>query len=458
MVTRPKISWSELRGAAVGLWGLGVEGGANLRRLRAMGSDPVLVDDDPPGPEVEGLPILSTARGGLEQLQRCEVVVKTPGLSRNRPDVVELTASGVAVVGGLGLWMEEADRGRVACVTGTKGKSTTSVVAGHLARGLGQRCLVGGNIGRLPWDPELDGEYDLWVVETSSFQATDLASTPSVVAVTALSPDHLDWHGDAETYFSDKLSACNQPGAAVTVANADSDLLAARAGDLGPRVRWVAADDSALGGGWVERLGLLGEHNRRNALIARACLQELGAEGIDDDERLADAAGGFTGLESRLRCVGVLDGVVFIDDGLATNVLPTLAALDAVGDRRVALLVGGHDRGIDYQPLADALVARRAPTFMLTLPVAGARIGAAVKKAKEAYDATAGDRLSVADCEDLATATRRGFEWARPDGIVLLSPAAPSFGQFHDYRERSAAFAAALRALGGTDHHAGSST
>lgn len=441
MTTRPKISWSELRGAAVGVWGLGVEGGANVRKLESLGADPVLVDDrPPPAGHAGGRPVLPTDAGGFEALRRCDVVVKTPGISRYRPEVGRLQTEGVPVVGGLGLWMEEAPSDRVVCVTGTKGKSTTTAVAGHLLRRLGYRCLVGGNLGQPPYDPAVGTDHDYWVVEVSSYQATDLATSPPVVAVTSLHPDHLDWHGGVEAYYRDKLSACSQPGARLTVADGDSHLLREREALLGPRVRWVGADDP--GGSWADALELLGAHNRRNASIARACLEALGVPEAADDGALRGAASGFEPLGSRLRPVGTVDGVTFVDDSLSTNVLPTLAALEAFADRRVALLVGGFDRGVDYRPLADGLVRRSSPTFVLTLPDSGTRIHAAIadRRPRPAVD--------VVDCAHLEAAVALGFAWARPDGVVLLSPAAPSFGRFRDYRGRAAAFAGAAAACG----------
>ncbi|HLH47125.1 MAG TPA: Mur ligase family protein, partial [Acidimicrobiales bacterium] len=215
---RPRLSWPDLRDRPVGVWGARVEGRASIRKLRSLGAEPrVLVDDGLAGP-VEGLDVLRSDAGGLDALAGCDVVVKSPGISRYDPAVARLEEAGVAVAGGLGLWLEEVDRSRVICVTGTKGKSTTAAVADHLAAGLGRRCFLGGNIGRPPWDPEATGDYDLWVVEASSYQAADVASSPPVVAVTSLHPDHLDWHGDAERYYSDKLSLCSQPGADLTVA------------------------------------------------------------------------------------------------------------------------------------------------------------------------------------------------------------------------------------------------
>ncbi len=444
-MTRPKLSWSDLPGARVGVWGLGREGHANLRKLRALGVEPVLVDDHPRA-EADGRAVLATAEGGLAALERCDVVVKTPGLSRYRPEVVRLNELGVPVVGGLGLWLAEADLRRVLCVTGTKGKSTTVSVTGQLLTGLGYRAMVAGNIGVAPYDPAEAGDADYWVIEVSSYQATDVPCSPPVVGVTSLHPDHLDWHGGVEQYYRDKLSLCSQPGAELTVANADSDLLKERAALLGPRIEWVSADDDP-GADWMEPLGLLGRHNRRNALIARRCLVALGVPGARDDAVLRAAAAGYRALPSRLTPIGTIAGVTFVDDSLSTNVLPTLAALDSLPGRRIALIVGGHDRGIDYAPLAAGILARKAPTFVLTLPDSGSRIRAEIERAIAADSSVP---AGVVDCPDLETASAAGFGWARPDGLVLLSPAAPSFGRFRDYRDRSEAFARAMRVI--ADH------
>ena len=152
-MTRSKLSWSDLRGARAGVWGLGREGMANWRKLGGLGADRIAVDDQPAVPDVDGVPLLATDAGGIEALQRCDVVVKTPGISRYRPEVAQLEQRGIPVVGGLGLWLQEAPVERVVCVTGTKGKSTVVSIAGHLLDGLGYRGMVGGNIGYPPYDP-----------------------------------------------------------------------------------------------------------------------------------------------------------------------------------------------------------------------------------------------------------------------------------------------------------------
>ncbi len=130
--------------------------------------------------------------------------------------------------------------------------------------------------------------------------------------------------------------------------------------------------------------------------------------------------------------------------------LPTLAALDAFPGRRVALIVGGQDRGIDYAPLAAGVRGRTAPTRVLTLPDSGPRISAAFAARSRDRRRQQGHRrhgfAGTTDCPDLDAAVAAAFAWARPDGVVLLSPAAPSFGRFRDYRDRGDQFAAAMRA------------
>jgi UDP-N-acetylmuramoyl-L-alanine---L-glutamate ligase len=437
---RHRVGWSDLADAPVGVWGAGVEGQAAVRRLVGMGVDPVVVDDRPSDPRT-----LPTDAGGLEALERCAFVVKSPGIPGTRREIAYLERIGVRVVGGLALWLEEADLGRVVCITGTKGKSTTASVAGHLLTGLGERCLVGGNLGLPPFDPDVPDDYDWWILEVSSYQAADVASSPPVVAVTSLSADHLGWHGGLEAYIADKLSLCSQPGADLTIANGDDPLLRARPELLGPRVEWVSASPSPPE--WVGELGLLGRHNELNALIAQRCLAALGVPGADDGKRLVEGARGFPGLDSRLRPLGTVDGVDFVDDSLSTNVLPTLAAVDVFEGRAVALLAGGLDRDIDYAPLAQRLVARDEPTLLLALPTSGERIAAAVDAQSDR------GHLEVlrctADGEDrtwFSDAVMHAFEWARErGGVVLLSPAAASFDHFTDYRDRAAAFAAAMR-------------
>ena len=428
---RHPLGWADLAGARVGVFGAGLEGRTALARLAGLTHDIVVVDDHPAGAIGEH-EVITTGAGGLTLLASCDVVIKTPGISAYRPDVISLEAAGVAVVGGIGLTLHELDRTRVVCVTGTKGKSTTSSVLGHLATAAGLRVAVTGNIGRPPFDPHLPEDLDLLVVETSSFQALDVADAPGMVVVTSLDVDHLDWHGSVERYQADKLSLTSLPGAGLTLVPDHDPVLHHRAPLLGGTVAWIG--EPAIP--WADALGMVGEHNHINAELAAAALRNLGVDLAHDPVGLREAAAGYDGLPGRFREIGRRDGVVFIDDGLATNVLPTLAALRSLEGRRLAILIGGYDRGIDYSELVTALAGRAAPTLVLGLPDSGGRL-------VEAIDAKRSDTEAI-EMASIADAVAAADGWIGDDGVVLLSPAAPSFSQFPSWIERSAAFAEAV--------------
>ncbi|MBA2283407.1 MAG: UDP-N-acetylmuramoyl-L-alanine--D-glutamate ligase, partial [Acidimicrobiia bacterium] len=218
------------------------------------------------------------------------------------------------------------------------------------------------------------------------------------------------------------------------------DRLVDRLGPMAPPgLAWIGAGAPEA---WTEALALRGDHNRANARIAAACLAAIGVDGADDPARLLTAAPGYEPLPSRLTTIAAHHGVEFVDDSLSTNVLPTVAALDVFAGRPVALLAGGQDRGIDYGPLAEHLSARGQPTVLVTLPPGGERIGVLAR----ALD------VGTEDAADMTTAVAFAERWCRAagGGVVLLSPAAPSYGPYRDYRERAEHFAAAVAATTGS--------
>ena len=208
-------------------------------------------------------------------------------------------------------------------------------------------------------------------------------------------------------------------------------------------MEWVQAGDDP-GADWMAPLGLLGVHSRRNALIARACLRALGVPaGGRRRRRWPRAAAGFDPLAHRLQVIGEVGGVTFVDDSLSTNVLPTLAALDAFPGRRVALIAGGHDRGIDYAPLAAGLAARTRPPWCWPCPTAapGSRPRSRRRSPR---------KVDVVACDGLAPAVERGLR-AGParTGSCCCRPPRRASAAFRDYRDRGEAFARAMHACGG---------
>jgi UDP-N-acetylmuramoylalanine--D-glutamate ligase len=411
-----------------------VEGRAAASRLRTV-AELVIVDD------VEGVDeaALVTGHGGLDALATCDVVLKSPGIPRRREDVLELESRGVTVTSALNLWLHDTDLDRVVAVTGTKGKSTTTSLITFFLECLDQHAQRLGNIGRPPYDPEVDTSEGWIVLEASSFQVVDLDVAPRVVVVTSLGEDHVDWHGSLEQYRRDKLSLTRTSGEHVTLV-ADNATLHEHEAQIGGTLRYVASDTTSL----AASLGLIGEHNNSNVALALAAVAELTGLSVEAIRAAVQLrASHFTPLRGRLTLVASertgTATIRYIDDGLATSVLPTLAALEVFRDDPLVLIAGGFDRGVDYGELADALVARSAPTTLVTMGNAGARLSDEVRQRRPAL------------IQHIASSMREAVEVARASlqgtGVVLLSPAAPSFDRYHNWEERSEDFTAIVRSL-----------
>lgn len=428
---RPR-GFADLADLTVGVWGVGVEGSATARRLAGVARSLLLVDDR--ADDARG--VVATNAGGVDLLLSCDVVLKSPGIPRHRPEVAVLEGAGVTVTSALNVWMWETDRTRVIAVTGTKGKSTTTSLITFLLRARGQSAESAGNIGAPPYDPAFHiAEWT--VLETSSFQAVDIEPAPRIVVVTSLGVDHLDWHGSPEQYWRDKLALTRAEGPHVTLL-ADDPALAAQVDQIGGQVDTVGPRDDDLG----VALGLLGRHNQSNVALALAAVAHATDTSVADvaatgrDQRRA-----FTPLPGRLTLVGTVGDVRFVDDGLATAVLPTVAALAVFETEPVALIVGGFDRGVDYGSLASAVAARPLATTVVTLGPAGTRIADAL---------VTHPRVHVRRASDMGDAVALARDAVSGGGVVLLSPAAPSFDAYANWEERSADFTRVVAALGAT--------
>jgi UDP-N-acetylmuramoylalanine--D-glutamate ligase len=430
--------WAELAGRRVAVWGFGREGRAALnalaRHLPGQAVDLYCAADEVeaatsafPAVAVHGLaPDADTLAG-------YDVVIKSPGISAYKPELLDAQARGTRFTSGTALWFATHPDARTIAVTGTKGKSTTSALIAHLARSLGVRTALAGNIG-LPMLELDDAVADLWVIELSSFQ-TGEASGVSLGVVTSLYEEHLDWHGSRERYVDDKLKLLD--ASQRVLVNAAQPALLARAAKhpslhtFGDPAHWHVAE------GWIrrgaedviraEQVSAPGLHNAVNACAALAALEIMGL----DARAAATALSTFVPLPHRLQPLGTRDGMRWINDSISTTPLASLAALETVGSARAALIVGGHDRGLDWTPFVEAM-RLHAPEAIICQGRNGPRIADALEAAgiPDVYRAL-----------DLAAAVGAARDALRGDGVVVLSPGAPSFDQFRDYAERGKRFA-----------------
>ncbi|HEY8586267.1 MAG TPA: UDP-N-acetylmuramoyl-L-alanine--D-glutamate ligase [Rhodanobacter sp.] len=431
---------AELAGRRVAIWGFGREGRAVIKTLRtALPSQSLSLlcranESDAARAFDSALDVI-TGEPDAAMLGRFDVVVKSPGISAYKPALLAAQVQGTRFTSGTALWFGENPDARVIAVTGTKGKSTTSALIAHLARSLGVRTALAGNIG-LPL-LELNGQQaELWVIELSSFQ-TGEAGPVALGVVTSLYEEHLDWHGSREQYVIDKLKLADV--SRQLLVNALQANLLERTQAHPHRLLFGRPAGWHVAGGFIRRgaqnvfpiaqLAAPGLHNALNACAALSALEAIGIDAL----AAAPALARFRPLPHRLQPLGEHDGWHWINDSISTTPLATLAALESVHGRRVTVLVGGHDRGLDWTPFVEAM--RTAPAHAIVCMGAnGGRIADALR--------TAGVTSPVALVADLAGAVAEAKTRTPAGGVILLSPGAPSFDQFRDYAERGRRFCA----------------
>lgn len=430
---------AELAGQRVAIWGFGREGRAAIHALRKRLPElPLaLYCGDAEAAQAQAfdaaLRVYANEPDAVA-LSAYDVVIKSPGISAYKPAIVTAKAQGTRFTSGTALWFAENPDGHVVAVTGTKGKSTTTALIAHLARSQGVRTALAGNIG-LPLLELLDQHAELWAIELSSFQ-TGEAGPLELGVITSLYEEHLDWHGSRERYVADKLKLADQ--ARRLLVNGQQPALLEKTAQHTQRFffaqpeGWHVAEGFICRGGAqmfpLAQIAVPGLHNALNACAALAALEAMEIDAVS----AAQALSSFQPLPHRLQPLGEHDGLHWINDSISTTPQATLAALESLHGKEVTVIVGGHDRGLDWAPFVDAVKSRTA-LRIVTQGANGQRIAMALRAAKAAVPL--GDVDKLADAIEMArTVTPAG-------GTVLLSPGAPSFDQFHDYAERGRRFA-----------------
>jgi UDP-N-acetylmuramoylalanine--D-glutamate ligase len=395
---------------------------------------------------------LETGPHRAETFTGAAMVVVSPGVPWELPALEAARAAGVPVIAEIELAFRHL-QGKVAAVTGTKGKSTTTAALGAMLREAGLDARVGGNIGS-PLIGLVDGSTPAttFAVEVSSFQLEGTVRFRAHVAVWLnLSADHLDRHPSLDAYVAAKARVfANQEPADWAVVNADDPVVLdearrARSRNLLFRVTGepLAGDGAFFEGGLArlrldgcletlfrrEDVTLPGAHLAGDLLVAAAAARVLGAPA----DAIARAVSAFRGVEHVLEHVATIDGVDYYNDSKATNVEAARQSLEAF-DRPVLVVLGGRYKGGDFADLAPALRDH------------GRRV-LAIGEARERVLAALSGTLPVEPCASMAEAVARARTAARAGDVVLLAPACSSFDMFADYADRGRAFKAEVRRL-----------
>jgi UDP-N-acetylmuramoylalanine--D-glutamate ligase len=446
----------ELLGKKVAIWGPGKEGWSTLKALRKRlpGQHLVILNDSaldaPTVALLSQIEDISVVIGDAvpAALDGFDVVIRSPGVSIYRKEIQRARENGVCFTTAVNLWFAENPQARTVCITGSIGKSTTTALTAHLLQSSGVRAVAAGNLGLPLLDLLEQPAMEVYVIELSSYQLCDFTGAPHVALLLNLYQDHLDWHQGEQNYYRDKLNIFRHQGAGgISLLNRTDrntgsvfwDQGAARIAYFNDPQGFHEADDFICQGN--DRLfpsahvPLAGTHNVSNTCAALSMVQALG---ISPRECVSSLAS-FQGLPHRLQSLGERDGILYIDDSISKIPQSSLEAIKALSDKPITILVGGYDRGLQWQEFAQALSACGSLASVITMPDNGPRISAALREIAQ----RTGREIPVHEADSLAHAVGLARSVTPRGGIILLSPGSPSYGRFRDYIERGEAFARA---------------
>ena len=442
----------ELKGKKVLVVGLGKSGLAAALFLRSRGAQVTVSDMRSAAALAKEIPALldngimvESGGHGLLTFRRQDLIVVSPGVPMDTPELVQVKAFGLPVIGELELAAQFL-KGHILAITGSNGKTTTTALTGEILAASGMETQVGGNIGVPVVDLIGKSSDEGWsVLEVSSFQleSTELFH-PRIAVILNITPDHLDRHGTFENYAraKERISKA-QTSADFLILNADNVPAAAAAARSSANIYWFSREKVVTQGAWVEdaqivfrvsedseiesiipldAIPLKGSHNVENVLAAVCAARLAGAPA----QGIRKAIEAFRAVEHRLEYVATYNGVEYYNDSKATNVDAAAKAIAAFPGC-IHLILGGKDKNSNYADLSDLL--RKRVKAVYTIGSAAAKIESQIRGI-----------VPIVTCETLDRAVDAARKAAHPGDVVLLSPACSSFDQFENYEHRGQAF------------------
>ncbi|UOQ67509.1 UDP-N-acetylmuramoyl-L-alanine--D-glutamate ligase [Hymenobacter volaticus] len=395
----------------------------------------------------------------LEEVLKAQEVIKSPGIPEKAPVIQALREKGTSIISEIE-FAGRHTKAKCICITGTNGKTTTTLLTYHLLKEAGYNVGLAGNVGYSLAEQIIEDKFDYYVVELSSFQLDDTYHfQPWISVLLNITPDHLDrYNYSLASYAESKLRIMrNQDSSGYFIYNADDENIQRYFQAALRSVQQLPFSlhhrpDYQLGAYYLDeenisvnlkpssssetenvntaKSPLIGQHNRQNMMAAVLCARIAGVEKPNIEAGLAT----FHNADHRLQPVGEINGVRFINDSKATNVEAAWYALDGV-QQPIIWIAGGTDKGNDYTTL---------------VPLAQSKVKALVclgvdnEKLRTVFQSVV---PHVEETQSVTTAVRRAAELAQPGDVVLLSPACASFDLFKNYEDRGRQFAAAVKEL-----------
>ena len=442
----------ELKNKRVLVVGLGKSGLSSALFLRGLGAQVTVSDTRSAEALAKEIPALLDAGimvesggHGLLTFRRQDLIVVSPGIPMDTPEVKQAKAFGLTVIGELEL-ASRFLKGKVVAITGSNGKTTTTTLLGKIFAEAGEPTLVGGNIGLPVIDLVAKSTADtVSILEVSSFQLETIeAFRPWIAVVLNITPDHLDRHGNFENYAAAKTRITERQEADdFLVLNAEDKPTQMVAAKTRAQIYWFSGRRAVKRGAFVHgesifflakeggkpeaimpvaEIALKGAHNIENVLSA-VCAARLA--GIPAEKIRASVAG-FKGVEHRLEFVRLLRGVEFYNDSKATNVDAAMKAVTSFAGG-IHLIMGGKDKNSDYGAMAELLKERVKIVYT---------IGSAAEKIEHQLQGV----VKIVSAETMQAAVAEASKTAVAGDVVLLAPACSSFDQFENYEQRGQVF------------------
>jgi UDP-N-acetylmuramoylalanine--D-glutamate ligase len=386
------------------------------------------------------------------KILNADLVMKSPGIPEKAPIVKKLVEKNIPVISEIE-FAAQFTKAKTIGITGSNGKTTTTMLVYHLLKSAGLNVGLGGNIGKSFARQVAEDNFDYYVLELSSFQLDGIVKyRPDIAIITNISPDHLDrYEYKYENYIASKFRiTMNQTEEDFLIYDADDEAISEwlktnktkaqlipfslektfkKGAFLNNNIMEVAINEEEFVME-TQYIALEGKHNIKNAMAATTVAKLLNIRKATIRESLAN----FQGVEHRLEKVLKIQNVQYINDSKATNVNATFYALDSMNSPTI-WIVGGVDKGNDYTELMS-LVHEKVKAIIC--------LGVENKKIIEAFGNVVDVMIEVSSMND---AVRMAQRMAEKGDAVLLSPACASFDLFDDYEDRGRQFKQAVQNL-----------
>lgn len=393
----------ELRGKKLLILGYGTEGKATEQYLKAMIPDTEI-----------GIADQSINKDYLSMQKDYDLAIKTPGIKKSLVTIPYTTATNIFFAN---------VKGTTIGVTGSKGKSTTASLIHHILKSAGKKSHLAGNIGQ-PLLAELltsNNPEDIFVCELSSYQTEDLQYSPHISVITSIFPEHMDYHGSVEQYYSSKKNLLSHAKAEdYFIYNPKYKLLKEWAKDF------VGTSIDAAGSYPLQNSQLIGEHNAENAHLASS----VGELYKIDKTVVESAIQTFKPLAHRLEYIGTFKNIKFYDDAISTAPEATIAAIKTLSPVGT-LFLGGEDRGYDFNELVD-LILKNGISNLVLFPTSGEKIEMLLREKSPS--------INILKTSSMKEAVEFAYKNTPSGSICLLSTASPSYSLWKNFEEKGNEF------------------